>query len=298
MTAGRTGGRRGGLIEMVDRYLDALAARDPGRLPLHRGVAFTENGQRLELGRGLWATATGVPDRDCAHVEDPDLGQVAWMGVVHEGERAAVAFLRLRVEDELIAEIETIVRREGPRLYDPAHMQEPRPIVFERLDRTERSARERLIAIGHGYFDGIERLDAGLISVRDDCRRIENGSQTVLVADVAPDAGRTAKLILPMSIRAQVESGYVAYVEEIRDRRVVAVDEARGLVLFVVVFDHPARMRSVPVSGAGEVELPRTHQFPNSALIAELFKVRSGQIEHIEAVLEVLPYGSRSGWDG
>jgi len=51
------------------------------------------------------------------------------------------------------------------------------------------------------------------------------------------------------------------------------------------------------VRGVGEVELPTYHQTPNSVLIGELFKVRGGRIEHIEAVLEFVPYGMRSGWE-
>ncbi len=66
----------------------------------------------------------------------------------------------------------------------------------------------------------------------------------------------------------------------------------------IVVFDHSARRRSVEVKGVGEVELPPYHQVPNSVLIAELFKVRAGLIEHVEAVLEFVPYGMRTGWEG
>ena len=65
----------------------------------------------------------------------------------------------------------------------------------------------------------------------------------------------------------------------------------------MVVFDHSARRRTVEVRGAGEVELPPYHQVPNSVLIAELFKVRAGVIEHVEAVLEFVPYGMPTGWE-
>ena len=44
---------------LLDRYVDALVARDPSRLPAADTVRFTENGQRLELGDGLWRTVTG-----------------------------------------------------------------------------------------------------------------------------------------------------------------------------------------------------------------------------------------------
>jgi hypothetical protein len=47
---------------MIDRYVDASVARDHERLPLAHTVKFTENGQRLALGDGLWNTATGKGD--------------------------------------------------------------------------------------------------------------------------------------------------------------------------------------------------------------------------------------------
>ncbi len=61
---------RDGLIGHIDRYLAALAANDPSGLHVADGVRFTENGQTLALGNGLWATATRVPDHDYAQVED------------------------------------------------------------------------------------------------------------------------------------------------------------------------------------------------------------------------------------
>src|SRR4029077_20480329 len=108
------GAPSGALIGMIDRYLEALAVNDPGGPPLHPDVRFTENGQPLALGRGLWATATGVPDHDYAHVEDHERGTIGWAGVFGGGGGRGVVFVRLRGGDGLIAEIETIVRREQP----------------------------------------------------------------------------------------------------------------------------------------------------------------------------------------
>jgi hypothetical protein len=98
-------------------------------------------------------------------------------------------------------------------------------------------------------------------------------------------------------VREQIDTGYFGYIDAVRDRRIVAVDVARGLVLMMVVFDHSARRKTVDMRGVGEVELPAYHQVPNSVLIAELFKVRGGLIKHIEAVLEFVPYGMRTGWE-
>ena len=44
---------------MLDVYVDAVVAREPRRLPLAATVKFTENGQRLPVGDGLWHT---LPD--------------------------------------------------------------------------------------------------------------------------------------------------------------------------------------------------------------------------------------------
>jgi len=42
------------LETMAEQYLDALAAKDPKRLPIAPGAKYTENGQRLQVGDGVW----------------------------------------------------------------------------------------------------------------------------------------------------------------------------------------------------------------------------------------------------
>ena len=46
---------------LLDRYVDALVARDPSRLPAAGTVAFTENGQRLENGSVTAVDPAAVP---------------------------------------------------------------------------------------------------------------------------------------------------------------------------------------------------------------------------------------------
>jgi hypothetical protein len=288
---------RGGLIGQMDQYLAALAANDPSKLPVADNLRYTENGQEIGLGRGLWATATRVPDHDYAHVVDDGGSQICWLGVVDEHDRPSVVFVRLAVRDGIIVEVEAIARRPHERLYDPSTMREPRAVVFEEIPPDQRGTREELIHAGNGYWDGLEQADGSIIPVADDCTRFENGMRTVRVQDVSHLSGASA-LVFPMGVREQVDSGYFSYIDAVRDRRVVAVDLARGLVLMIVVFDHSARRRTVEVKGVGEVELPPYHQTPNSVLIAELFKVRAGLIEHVEAVLEFVPYGMATGWEG
>jgi hypothetical protein len=282
--------------ELLDDYLQALVERDPAGLAVTPDVRFTENGQELDLGTGLWGTATEVHEPDYAVVQDDGGDGICWIGVVDEHDRPSVVFLRLLARDGRIAEVESVVRRPHERLYDPSNMREPRAVVFEEVPPGERSGAEELIRAGHLYFDALERADGSIIPVTDDCTRYENGTRTVRVPDVAHLTGASAK-VFPLGVREQIDTGYFSYIDAVRDRRVVAVDESRGLMLMMVVFDHSARRRTVEMRGVGEVELPAYHQVPNSVLIAELFKVRGGLIEHIEAVLEFVPYGARTGWE-
>ena len=74
------------LENFVDRYLDALIAHDPKMLPLARGVKFTENGVRLDIGDAQWKTVIGK-GRYRLFVTDPEAGQVAFIGTVREEAR-------------------------------------------------------------------------------------------------------------------------------------------------------------------------------------------------------------------
>ena len=115
-----------------------------------------------------------MPDYDYLYVEDAGLGQIGWIGVIGENGRPAVVFIRLLVRDGVIAEIETIVRREQPRLYDPANMAEPRAKAFRRarscgMHVARRAGRDR-----PSFFDGLVQVDGDMIPASDDCIRIEN----------------------------------------------------------------------------------------------------------------------------
>jgi hypothetical protein len=230
-------------------------------------------------------------------VEDAELGQTCWSGVVKEGDAAACVFARLGVRHGLVHEVETVVRRPTERLYAPQNMLTPRAMIPDVLDPAARSPREELVRIANAYFDGLEQVNGDLFPAEPGCIRLENGQQTVLVEDLSPYAGTPAELIFPMAMQQQISSGYFAYIDTVRDRRVAAVDESRGLVILIVVFDHTAGMKTVQVKGIGEVEVASYHQRPNSVLIAELFKVRSGRIAHVEAILEFTPFGTRTGWE-
>ena len=285
---------RAQLTLMLDRTLEALQARDPARLPVSPDVRYTENGQSLRLGKGLWATATpgGIGAR--AVFAEPETDQVGFFGTARENGNPAVVAMRLKAKSGALAEMETVICRHHERIFDPAAMAKPRKAFEETIPPTERCTREQLIAGGNAYFDGIERSDGAIIPVTEDCARIENGTQTTRNTAVG---GRPGFPLWGMPVAAQIGTGYYAYIEAIRDRRVPLVDAERGLVLMVVCFDHPGNVKSVTVKGQGAIELPAFTQKPSTALIAEIFLVRDGKIAGIEAVLDFFPYGMRTGWE-
>ena len=66
--------RRAYLGSYADRYFELLPSGGHQQLPIAPGVVFTENGQRLRLGQGLWATATGAARTRAVAVLDGPAG--------------------------------------------------------------------------------------------------------------------------------------------------------------------------------------------------------------------------------
>ena len=298
--------RGGGLEDLLGEYYAALAAGDPGRLPLAADVRFTENGQRIAIGTGLWATATRAADSRVVTVSEEaygpggTAGSVAGWGMITEGAAEdadgadALLGVRLKTTGKAISEIETLVVRRAPfgRTTFPERLLEPSAAMARILEPADRGTREDLVRAANGYLDGVSFDDAGLIPAADDCVRIENGLQTVLNpdADGFPETFVSSGGLggLGLGVRAQIRTLAFRYIEDIRDRRFVAADTERGLVLVCCFFDHPGKIR-----GAG---FDSPIAAPNSMLIWELFKVAGGLIRRIEAIGAAFPYGMRAGW--
>jgi hypothetical protein len=98
------------LEPFVDKYLDAMVAHDPAKAPFAKSVRFTENGQQLQLGDGLWNTMTGKGTFRL-FVTDVEAQQVAFLGSITEANVGAVIGLRLRIRNNQITEAEHFVQR-------------------------------------------------------------------------------------------------------------------------------------------------------------------------------------------
>jgi hypothetical protein len=281
---------------LVDQYLDAMLAHDPHKAPFAADVKFTENGQKLELGDGLWRTFTGK-GLYRMFVDDVEAGHVAFLGSIREADAQAMLALHLRVRDGKITAAETLVQRneKSAQGFDEIGYtwREPVP-AGERASRTE------LLRIANMYFSGMQRNDGrGVYPFDDDCNRIENGVYTTNVptppGQTRPDPKTANNYSSQWSCREQFESGLLHFVSRIRDRRFVALDLERGLVFSFVFFDHMAGDTRTFQTPDGRTVTAGPRQ-PWTWEIAEAFRIEHGKIHQIEAIMERVPYGMNSGW--
>lgn len=293
------------LEHFVDRYLDAMVDDDVAGVPFAAGARFTENGQQLELGDGLWNTMKSKGAYRL-FVSDAEAGQVAFIGTVHEDHAdpeqsvPALIALRLRIEDGAISEAEQQVARSPDAAMRVEALGPPRQVFLDAVPESERMSRWDLLETANKYFTGMQRNDGkGDYPFADDCDRLENGMRTTNAptpeGETRPEPRTASNYSAQWSCREQFESGLLHFVNRIRDRRFVAVDRERGLVFAFVFFDHSGGDTRTFETPDGRTVTAGPAQ-PWTWYIAEVFKVSDHRIGPIEAVLERVPYGMNSGW--
>ena len=284
------------LEKLAELYLDALVARDPGKLPLHSDFRLTENGQTLAIGDGLWGTAS-ARGKYLHVVAEPEIGAVVLTTVLRENDLPVIAGIRLGVRDGLIAEAEMVVSRSDILFYKdgPANLEAmgaPAALWTQIEPEAERASREDLIAVAGSYFDTLERNDGRHIApFEDGCRRLDNG----VFATQAPAFDKPGEPpFYALGPAGQFALGYFIFVTRIRERRYPLVDVARGVVVSFPFLDHAGTIHEARLTDGRTV--PIGVRQPFSWQICEMFKIRRGRIAQIEVVLNMVPYGMGSGW--
>ena len=289
----------------VDRYLDAAVKHDPKAVPLAADVRFTENGQRLAIGDGMWRSLKSKGTYRL-FVSDVEAQQVAFLGTLHEQHNdpaksnPVLVALRLKIARDQIAEIEQLVVRNPEAAMRVEALGQPRAQFLAAVPENQRMPRAALIATANKYFSGMQQNDGkGDYPFADDCNRIENGSFTTNrptpAGETRPDPATATGYSAQWSCLEQFKSGLLHFVTRIRDRRYVAVDRERGLVFAFAFFDHSAGDTRNFVTPSGRAVSAGPVQ-PWTWEIAELFKVENDKLGQIEAILDRSPYGMISGW--
>ena len=280
---------RASLYAILDAYLAALRAGDPARVAWAREARCSENNVLLRPGDGLWATLSAMGAYDLRFA-DTQTGQVGFFGSVVETRDESPFTLRLKVAAGAIAEAECIVVRAADSgIPFPPPVFAPKPVLNEMLPKAARMPREDMIGLADGYFSTLERNDGTLRTrFHPRCNRVENGVQTTNNPGVEflPSAR--------LGCEAQFRLGIYRYDDRLRARRYPLVDEERGLVLAGAFIDHCGRVGRYRLTDGSEVESPVRR--PHSFALLELFKLRAGAIEQIEANFITVPYHMPCAW--
>jgi hypothetical protein len=270
------------LLDALSTYTHALVTHSAAGLPVTADVRYTENGKTLQLGDGVWKTATSFSYRQS--IVDASTGQAVFYGGLQEQDgQSAIFVVRLKMAGKSMAEIETLVARRGAHpIFAPENLSTPRSVFSEQVPESERSPRATLIAAANAYFDGIERHDTSIIPFHPDCNRTENGIRTTNNPPRFP-------LNCPDSIKG------LSYISRVRGRRYPIVDTDRGLVFAIVHFDVPGTSSATPPTSDGQINTQLLQ--PRTLFLYELFKIESGRIREIEAFMTNAAPGASNGWE-
>jgi hypothetical protein len=276
---------RDSLKGYIQKYFAALEAQNSSGLPLASNVKFTENGVELAVGKGFWQTAgktllkrdlidtqkcgthsnVVIEEKYIAPKTAAPAPKSAFPGmqvkIPPDGSIRPILYgVRLKIENEKIAEIETFVARETEFAFNAAGVLATKDQDWESiLPLEERSSRLAMVAAADDYFDMFAKAPKVRTPFAKICDRWENGFQT------------TAKLPGSPAPADMAEHDCSPKGLEILNHapRRFLVDLEAGIVVAYVHF----------ASG-----LPDFH----------MFKMRNGQVHLIQAVIGA---GSKSiGW--
>jgi hypothetical protein len=304
------------LVNLMKSYLAALVAHDPKAVPFDKDVKFTENTANIPVGDGLWVTASSGPTEFQVYAADPVMQQVAGLFMMKENGHQDVLFgVRLALRRGKITEVEHHAVREN-LAYALPNLQKPRPGLVEDLAPADRTPRDQMLDIGLSYYDALTGEDGTLAPFAVECERRENGSTSVGGKRPAPKSTEAkpqfpqpaggdpemAKLGMalaaaPNTCEGQISAGVWAYITEIKNRRLLVIDEQKGLAVGFSNFYHDSKLKTAKLKGIPGMDTVPSYQGVFNMPAIHFFKIKKGKIYDIEATGLVEPYGAKTGWE-
>jgi hypothetical protein len=279
---------------LVDDYLAALVAHDPSRIAFAPDARLVENIKATRIGEGLWKTASAVPTSFKIYVPDPVSGQVGFMGIMQEAGKPILLGLRLQVFAGHVIQAEHVIARDLDAS-SLANLQVARPVFAKLIPQGLRMPRYEIKGIAYSYYDALDFNDGELAPMARDCERHENGRESS--GSRAPVTAQTPKPnYSAMDCTRQFSTGMMAYIDNIDNIRVVAVDPVTGLAFGLSHFHHSMKNHVFPIKGVPGVTQRQVEHAPFDLPAAHIFKISGGRIHQIEAMGFLAPYNSPSGW--
>ena len=297
------------LQNVMDRFTDAMLKHDPKGLPLSQDPRVTENTAQLALGEGLLWRGNLAPTTFKYSIVDPLTGGIVTQAVYDIDGKPALVAIRLKVERHEIMEVEQLVDRNvAPEAMEL--LQAPRARLVNDVAPNERSTRSELIAAANSYFDALTGDNGGAAAFADDCVRHENGYQTVnnrqpghaspspKLPDTSTPNGRFMSAMSTMTCKQQIDTKAFTHIKKIWPRRLLVVDEQRGLVAAFPLFIHDGTRRpSEGYVGFPDLPKPTGLAMMLNMVTCEVFGIRGGKIHEVEAFPFItFQYGLGDGW--
>ncbi|HEY7806182.1 MAG TPA: hypothetical protein VIC34_03190 [Croceibacterium sp.] len=232
-------------------------------------VGYGENGVGIRVGEGIWATVTAI-DPEPLVIADAQTGKAVWLGQIEEHGQPAWAAVTIAADGKQVGDVEAEVRRKE---YGTPWAEPTSPPAFATLPQTQRTPRALMLKLVDGFYAALNAHDgkvpAGLAA---SCQWNVNGQALG-------------------SCAGPLKANALQWIARWRDKQVLAVDEARGLVAVRVFEDMPA----IPAefSGPNGTRRPNPAGYPHSLRIVEVFHIVGGQIDGLRRISSELPYGMK-----
>ena len=314
---------------LVDGVLAAMIAHAPTKAPLAPDVRYTENGQPLAIGDGLWRTLTARPEHALYLTGEQD---VAVFTPTVETDIPGQLTLRLRENEGRVTEIEAlIVRQEIPLLgkllgtttlfappqladFDATRFEKTAESLAGEVPNAQRSSAAALGQVAQDYVhtlysapkmiadpgggrEGLSKsVERARTLVDPTCTARINGVDSVNNREVKPLDATTGFQPFRASCQDQLDGGFFAAVGQLRESRLLVADPAHGIAVVASAIDHPGAPDSVFMKIPGRIAMPEPFLTPSTTMQVAVISVRGDHVAHIETVERPVFYGMGLGW--
>jgi hypothetical protein len=240
----------------VGDYAAALIKHDPGGLRVSPNLKVSEDSVAVKLGEGRsWQGITAFKSQP-QYVSDVTAQEAGYLGVVDDAGKPALLALRLKVSNNQITEVESVLVHdgEGGPAFEPEGMIYREAPYIRDVPAKVRGTRDDLLRIANTFWDvSTSSHDASKVPYALDCWHFENGMNTNWERFV--NANETSQLSRP-EYQPQADGRIWTCARETilttsawkaARQRHFLVDEERGLVMTITNVDYPGRgMLSAP----------------------------------------------------
>jgi hypothetical protein len=273
------------LRHVIDQYLLAIEAHNPGAAPLASDARITLNGAIVASDNNPWKATGSLGIRRYAF--DPETGNAVVQLILKNGGVPAIAVIRTKIRDGRITEVEAVLVQkdripQGIQFDDATFASSRQPEWGSVTPKSRRLPREELIKVAATYFTGLK--SAGKPNFQppwfsQDCNRFENGKQVTNVPVFGRPPANCSDQLVGLSKSMEGKSGI-----GITDERFVVADVERNIVVSFAIMIPPG-----PTPAAGQAPV-------QGFLIGDMFKIVNNKIKLVQVTYDRSRAPTGTGW--